>query len=130
MKLQRRVPPGFPRTSAPSNTETESTTNRSASPEVVALPSKEQRSSAKRKGSGETLASFLDSYRGAGTVQFNMRMLVPLHRHYSSLVRQCADENFKTSATEIFHALLHEGPASAAEIQALVKRWRKQLLDA
>jgi hypothetical protein len=54
----------------------------------------------------------------------NVRVLMPLHERYSRLVRQLADDGFDTTATEILHALLHEGPSDVAAARALVRRWR------
>jgi hypothetical protein len=54
----------------------------------------------------------------------NVRVLVPLHDRYARLVRQLADAGFDTTATEILHALLHEGPSDVMEARALVRRWR------
>ena len=65
------------------------------------------------------------SYAGAASVQFNVRLLAPLHERYARLVRRLADEGFKTTSTEIVHALLHEGPDDPDAARELVRRWRR-----
>jgi hypothetical protein len=62
---------------------------------------------------------------GAATRQFNTRLLEPLHQRYMRLVRDLADEGYDTSMTELVHALLHEGPTTAAQARAKVRAWRQ-----
>lgn len=64
-------------------------------------------------------------YVGAGTRQFNTRLLEPLHRRYMRLVRDLADEGYTTSMTELLHALLHDGPPSTAEARDKIRAWRQ-----
>jgi hypothetical protein len=64
-------------------------------------------------------------YAGAGTRQFNTRLLEPLHQRYMRLVRDLADEGYDTSMTELVHALLHEGPTTTAQARAKVRAWRQ-----
>ena len=66
-----------------------------------------------------------DPYEGAPVRQFNTRLLDPLHRRYSRLVRDLANEDFDTSMTEIVHALLHEGPSTPEQARELVRRFRR-----
>ena len=63
-------------------------------------------------------------YEGAASRQFNIRLLVPLHDRYVRLVRALADAGFETTATELTHALFHEGPSTVDDAKALVRRWR------
>ena len=63
-------------------------------------------------------------YEGAASRQFNIRLLVPLYDRYARLVRALADMGFETTATELTHALFHEGPSTAEDAKALVRRWR------
>jgi hypothetical protein len=63
-------------------------------------------------------------YEGAASRQFNTRLLIPLHERYARLVRRLADQGFETTVTEIAHALFHEGPDTADDAKALVRRWR------
>lgn len=74
-------------------------------------------------------ASAPSPYAGAGSAQFNLRLLTPLHERYARLVRQLADDGFKTTSTEIVHALLHEGPDDPAAARELVRRWRRVRAD-
>ena len=55
----------------------------------------------------------------------NVRLLAPLHERYARLVRRLADEGFKTTSTEIVHALLYEGPDDPDAARELVRRWRR-----
>ncbi len=68
-------------------------------------------------------------YSGAGTTSLNVRILVPLHVRYRKLVRDLEEEGYRASATELFQALLHFGPADTDEARDLLRRWRT-LLDA
>lgn len=68
-------------------------------------------------------------YSGAGTTSLNVRVLVPLHVRYRKLVRDLEEEGYRASATELFQALLHFGPAGTDEARDLLRRWRT-LLDA
>lgn len=63
-------------------------------------------------------------YRGAPVRQLNVRLLEPLHQRYRTLLRDLHDSGEPTSMTELVHALLHAGPASADEARTLVERWR------
>jgi hypothetical protein len=71
----------------------------------------------------------VNPYAGAGTTSLNVRILVPLHNRYRKLVRELEDEGYKSSATELFHALLHFGPSDTAEARELLRSWRS-VLDA
>lgn len=71
----------------------------------------------------------VNPYAGAGTTSLNVRILVPLHLRYRKLVRELEDESYKSSATELFHALLHFGPSNTEEARELLRRWRA-VLDA
>jgi hypothetical protein len=91
------------------------------------------------EGIGETEADAHDEapdgrplvnlYAGAGTTSLNVRLLVPLHARYRRLVRELEDEGYRTSSTELFHALLHFGPEGTGEARELLRRWRA-VLDA
>lgn len=83
-----------------------------------------RRRSAQRSGGGD-----VNPYAGAGTTSLNVRILVPLHDRYRRLVRELEDEGYKSSATEIFHALLHFGPSGTDEARELLRSWRA-VLDA
>ena len=71
----------------------------------------------------------VNPYTGAGTTSLNVRILVPVHTRYRKLVRDLEDEGYRTSSTELFHALLHFGPTNTAEARDLLRRWRA-VLDA
>jgi len=65
-----------------------------------------------------------DPYAGAATRQFNTRLLEPLHQRYSALLRQLEDDGYKTSMTELLHAMLHAGPENADQARKLIRDWR------
>jgi hypothetical protein len=54
-------------------------------------------------------------YAGAGSRQVNTRLLEPLRSRYTQLVRELGDDGYPASFTEILHALLDDGPATADE---------------
>ncbi len=85
-------------------------------------PERLQQSSQARDGGD------VNPYAGAGTTSLNVRILVPLHNRYRKLVRELEDERYRSSATELFHALLHFGPSDTDEARELLRRWRA-LLD-
>lgn len=111
MKTPRRRPPGFP---ADAVVARPAIVEPAAAP-PAARPASPARSSVPR-----------DPYAGAGTRQVNTRLLEPLHTRYVLLVRELDDEGYRTSLTEILHALLEEGPATADEARELVRRWRRR----
>lgn len=67
-----------------------------------------------------------DPYAGAATKQVNTRLLEPLHTRYVHLVRELDDAGYRTSLTEILHALLEDGPETAEEARQLVRDWRRR----
>jgi hypothetical protein len=67
-----------------------------------------------------------DPYAGAGTVQLNVRLLAPLRDRYAAQARELTDEGYKTSVTEILHALLDAGPTTAAETRDLLRAYRRR----
>jgi hypothetical protein len=67
-----------------------------------------------------------DPYAGAGSRQVNTRLLEPLHSRYMQLVRELSDDGYPTSFTEILHALLDDGPATADEAREVVRAWRRR----
>ena len=118
MKTPQRRPPGFPATDA-----------------VVALAPAEAPAEAAlahpRTASALGPTSSLeaaprDPYAGAATKQVNTRLLEPLHTRYVQLVRELGDEGYKTSLTEILHALLADGPTTPEEARRLVRAWRRR----
>lgn len=116
MKTPQRRPPGFPAAEAvvarPAAVEP---AGAGPGPAPPARPAPPIPASAPR-----------DPYAGAGTKQVNTRLLEPLHTRFVLLVRQLDDEGYRTSLTEILHALLEEGPDTPDEARELVRRWRRR----
>lgn len=54
-----------------------------------------------------------------------MRLLEPLHARYMQLVRDLDDDGYRTSLTEVTHALLDAGPTHPDEVRQLVRAWRR-----
>ncbi len=77
----------------------------------------------------EKAGADVNPYTGAGTTSLTVRVVVPLHARYRRLVRDLEDEGYRTSSTELFHALLHFGPKDTDEARDLLRRWRS-VLDA
>ncbi len=77
----------------------------------------------------EKAGADVNPYTGAGTTSLTVRVVVPLHARYRRLVRDLEDEGYRTSSTELFHALLHFGPEDTDEARDLLRRWRS-VLDA
>lgn len=67
-----------------------------------------------------------DPYAGAASRQVNTRLLEPLHTRYMQVVRELEDDGYKTSFTELLHALLDTGPTTADEARELVRAWRRR----
>jgi hypothetical protein len=67
-----------------------------------------------------------DPYAGAASRQVNTRLLEPLHARYMQLVRELGDNGYQTSFTELLHALLDDGPATADEARERVRAWRRR----
>jgi hypothetical protein len=115
MKTPTRRPPGFPAADA-----------------VVARPAVEPAAdpAATDAATAQTPPAAgrapRDPYAGAGTKQVNTRLLEPLHTRYVQLVRQLEDEGYRTSLTELLHALMEEGPATPDDARELVRRWRRR----
>jgi hypothetical protein len=63
----------------------------------------------------------------AGARQLNVRVLIPLLQHYQRLLRDLEAEGFRTSMTELTHALLHAGPATTTEARTTIRAWRRAL---
>jgi hypothetical protein len=147
MRTRRSRPPGFatrrddesspegvialhPQPLAPATHGTEAATTRNTVPSEppAALEPQQRETTRPRPPRGRTRSATLDDgnpYVGAATRQFNTRLLEPLHQRYMRLVRDLADEGYDTSMTELVHALLHEGPTTAAQARAKVRAWRQ-----
>jgi len=67
-----------------------------------------------------------DPYAGAPSRQYNTRLLEPLHSRYVQLVRDLEDEGYRTTMTEIVHALLDAGPTAADDARELVRAYRRK----
>ena len=63
--------------------------------------------------------------RREGSVQINLRLLLPVHRHYRALLRDCDADGLESSMTELIHALLVlRGPRDIAGVRQLVRAYR------
>lgn len=67
-----------------------------------------------------------DPYADAPSRQFNTRLLEPLHARYVQLVRELEAEGYRTTMTELLHALLDAGPTGTDEARELVRAWRRK----
>lgn len=128
MKTPRRRPPGFaetrpladgvvarPAVAGAASASRETRTRETRSPVVMPAPAVDNDGGAMR-----------DPYAGAATRQVNMRLFEPLHSRYMRLVRDLADDGYRTSLTEVMHAMLDTGPATRDEVRELVRAWRRR----
>jgi hypothetical protein len=67
-----------------------------------------------------------DPYAGASSRQVNVRWLEPLYNRYAALVTELAAEGYKTTLTELLHALLDAGPTTPTEARQLVRTYRRR----
>lgn len=148
MKTRRRRPPGFAALEAP---EAAPTPQHDAAPpadpppaahEPVEHPAESHRHASaagqpspepqRRRPERPSAAPYdqadqaRDPYAGAPSRQYNTRLLEPLHARYVQLVRDLEDEGYRTTMTELVHALLDAGPQTPAEARELVRGWRRK----
>jgi len=125
MKTPARRPPGFAEPRAAATAEHADTP-----PADAAAGGARTRGTAElgiaRRGDAEASATARDPYAGAATRQANMRLLEPLHTRYMHLVRELGDDGYRTSLTEVMHALLDAGPETPDQVRELVRAWRRR----
>lgn len=139
MKTPRRRPPGFPDASQrlpdgvvarPAQTAEAPAAAAEDEPAAPARPSlavaAAPRPAPKAKRKRAAPEAPRDPYAGAASRQVNTRLLEPLHTRYMQLVRELDDDGYKTSFTEVLHALLDDGPTTADEARELVRAWRRR----
>lgn len=140
MKTPRRRPPGFPDSSPrlpdgvvarpvqtaepPAAVAADVEPAAPARPSLAVAAAPQPAPRAKRKRAAPEVAR--DPYAGAPSRQVNTRLLEPLHSRYMQLVRELEDDGYKTSFTEVLHALLDDGPTTADEARELVRAWRRR----
>jgi len=65
-------------------------------------------------------------YAGQGTVPLNARVPVSLHNRYKNLARELTRSGYRTTANELYLALLHYGPTTIHEARDLAARFRAE----
>lgn len=130
MRTRRTRPPGFADRSPAPTAETATPAAQASTPAAEAAPVKAAAATKpqqpRRKPRQAPSSELRDPYAGASTRLFNMRLLEPLHAHYTQLARELTDQGFKTNVTEIVTALMDAGPTNTGDARELLRSYRRK----